>query len=95
MRITLVVLLVTALFGGVWGYRQERNDRREDVARLDGELSSVRSDLAGTRRTREASAELRASQRMTGRCTMKSAVAPRTSHGTIAENCSADVRNKR
>jgi hypothetical protein len=29
----LVVLLLAALFGGAWAYRQERNDRREDVAR--------------------------------------------------------------
>ena len=57
MRIAVVVLLVTALLGGVWAYRQERNDRREDVARLEGELSSVRSDLAGARRTNAALAQ--------------------------------------
>jgi Trypsin-like peptidase domain len=51
MRIAIVILLVTALLGGVWAYRQERNDRRKDVARLEGELNSMRHDLAGARRT--------------------------------------------
>jgi uncharacterized membrane protein YqjE len=57
MRIAVVVLLVTALLGGVWAYRHERNDRREDVERLEGELSSVRHDLAGARRANALLAE--------------------------------------
>lgn len=50
MRIAVVVLLVAALLGGAWAYRQERNDRREDVARLESQLRAVEGDLAGTRR---------------------------------------------
>jgi hypothetical protein len=50
MRIAVVALLVAALLGGAWAYRQERNDRREDVARLEGQLRAVEGDLAGTRR---------------------------------------------
>jgi hypothetical protein len=57
MRIAVIVLLRTALLGGVWAYRQERNDRQEDVARLEGELSSVRHDLAGARRANAVLAE--------------------------------------
>jgi hypothetical protein len=57
MRIAVVVLLVTALLSGVWAFRQERNDRREDVARLEGELSSVKRDLVGARRANAVLAE--------------------------------------
>lgn len=50
MRIAVVVVLVAALLGGVWAYREERNDRRDDVARLESELRTMKSDLAGARR---------------------------------------------
>jgi S1-C subfamily serine protease len=53
MRIAVVVLLLAALLGGVRAYRQERNDRREDVARLESELHTLKGDLAGTRRAND------------------------------------------
>jgi S1-C subfamily serine protease len=49
MRIAVVVLLLAALLGGVWAYRQERND----VARLESELHTLKGDLAGTRRAND------------------------------------------
>jgi len=50
MRIAVVALLVAALGGGAWAYRHERDQRREDVTRLESQLRSVELNLSSARR---------------------------------------------
>jgi S1-C subfamily serine protease len=49
MRVALVVLLVAALAGGAWAYRHERDQRRQDVAQLERELTAVKGSLGVAR----------------------------------------------
>lgn len=50
MRVAAVLLLVAALAAGAWGYRHERDTRRDDVARLESELHTVKRDLTLAKR---------------------------------------------
>ena len=45
-----LVALAAAVAGGGWAYRHERDHRRGDVARLEGELKTMRRDLRGAHR---------------------------------------------
>jgi putative serine protease PepD len=44
------VLLIAALVGGAWAYRHERDQRRDDVARLGDKLASLKHDLTVAKR---------------------------------------------
>jgi len=48
----LALFLIAALVGGGLAYRQERNHRRDDVARLSDRLASINHDLTVARRER-------------------------------------------
>ena len=50
MRVALLVLLVVAVAGGALAYKHERDNRREDVARLETQLRAVENQLTGARR---------------------------------------------
>jgi S1-C subfamily serine protease len=50
MRVALLVLLAVAVAGGVLAYKHERDNRREDVARLETQLRAVENQLTGARR---------------------------------------------
>jgi S1-C subfamily serine protease len=45
-----VLALVAVVAGGWWGYRHERDQRRDDVTRLEGRLASIKRDLTVARR---------------------------------------------
>jgi len=50
MKVALLVLLVAAVAGGSWAYKHERDNRRDDVARLETQLRAVENQLTGARR---------------------------------------------
>lgn len=49
MKALVALVLVAAVAGGGWAYRHERDQRRDDVARLEGQLQTVKRDLTGAR----------------------------------------------
>jgi S1-C subfamily serine protease len=51
-RALLALVLIAALVGGGLAYLQERNHRRDDVARLSDKLASINHDLTVARRER-------------------------------------------
>jgi len=51
MKALAALALVAAVAGGGWwAYRYERDQRRDDVTRLEGQLSSIKRDLTGAKR---------------------------------------------
>ena len=50
MKVALAVLLLAAVAVGAWAYKHERDNRREDVTRLETQLRAVENQLTGARR---------------------------------------------
>jgi len=50
MKVILFVLLAATVAGGALAYKHERDNRREDVARLESQLSAIETQLQGARR---------------------------------------------
>jgi S1-C subfamily serine protease len=50
MKVVLSTLLVAAVAGGAFAYKHERDNRRDDVARLETQLRVVENQLTGARR---------------------------------------------
>ncbi|MEK6273810.1 MAG: S1C family serine protease [Actinomycetota bacterium] len=49
MKALVALVLIATVAGGGWGYRHERDQRREDVARLEAQLKTVKRNLSGAR----------------------------------------------
>jgi len=47
VKAVFAVALVAAVAGGAWAYQLERNNRRDDVARLKEQLAGLKHDLTG------------------------------------------------
>jgi S1-C subfamily serine protease len=54
MKALAALVLIAAVAGGGWAYRKERDHRRHDVARLEGQVQAMQRDLRGTKRDNEA-----------------------------------------
>jgi S1-C subfamily serine protease len=50
VRALVVVVLVAAIAGGGWAYRHERDQRRDDVTRLEDRLATMKHDLTVSKR---------------------------------------------
>jgi S1-C subfamily serine protease len=55
--LAVLLLVAVAAGGGWWAYSHERDQRRDDVSRLEGELSSIKRELSGARRQNAVLAE--------------------------------------